>query len=73
MGKDLEGIGVGLILSFYPEILLEGLRYTTKKDSLSPLQDFNRGLRNATKSLGRDWRFLAKILTRDLSNVKQGC
>jgi hypothetical protein len=44
IGKDVEGTGHGLILTYYPGICLEGLRKPTKnrsQDSWSPGWDLN--------------------------------
>jgi hypothetical protein len=46
IGKKLEENGRGLILRYYPNIHLEGLRKTTKnlsQDSWSPGQELNPG------------------------------
>jgi hypothetical protein len=44
--KNLEGSGSGIILRYYPEICLAGLRNTTQnlgQDSRSPARDLNQG------------------------------
>jgi hypothetical protein len=46
IGYDLVGSGRGLILRYYPDIRLEGLRKTTKhlsQDSQSPSRDLIAG------------------------------